>query len=139
IYKMVASFYAKQLKKTLNYNNLRLSKTGFKDEYVIKLIDMVKSGRLTDRSAELLLRELILRPQDPDEFVQLKSIVRISDEKDIEKFVNKVMADNPTAIVEYRSGKGKAFEFFVGRVMGATQGRGDPETIRRVLERKLKR
>jgi len=138
LYKFIASFYAKQLKKTLNYSNLRLSKTGFKDAYIAQLIRMIRGGEITERAGELLLRDLILKPQNPEDAVRLRNIVRISDEKEIEKFVNQALADNATAVVEYRAGKGKAFEFFVGQVMRKTQGRGDPEVIRKVLEKKLK-
>ena len=47
------------------------------------------------------------------------------------------VAENTKAIIDYKAGKKESFNFLVGQVMRKTQGRGDPETIRKVLKRKL--
>ena len=44
-------------------------------------------------------------------------------------------ASNTKAVLDYKSGKNESFNFLVGQVMKKTQGRGDPETIRRLMKK----
>jgi aspartyl-tRNA(Asn)/glutamyl-tRNA(Gln) amidotransferase subunit B len=56
---------------------------------------------------------------------------------DLEAAVARAVADNPDKVAAYRGGKVKLFEFFVGQVMRATQGRANPDEIRRLLQERL--
>ena len=133
--KLAASWFAGEIKKTLNYNNLRIKETGLTAEHLTKLLKMIENKELTERSAELLLREMVVRPVDP-EFAAKKSR-RIYDEKVIDEVIEEIVAENTKAIIDYKAGKKESFNFLVGQVMRKTQGRGDPDTIRKVLKRKL--
>lgn len=137
--KLAASFIAGELKKSLNYRNLRLKETELKAWHLIKLLKMVENKVITEKGAELLLRDLILKPRDPEELLKAKELTRISDEKQLEKIVDEVFAENAKAVVDYRSGRSEAFEFLVGQTMRKTHGRGDPTVIRNILKRKLTR
>jgi aspartyl-tRNA(Asn)/glutamyl-tRNA(Gln) amidotransferase subunit B len=48
-----------------------------------------------------------------------------------------VLAANADKLAEYRSGKDKLFGFFVGQVMKAMQGKGNPALVNEVLKAKL--
>ena len=136
-----APFFAKTLKKVLNFNNLRLRNTKLTANHLIKLIRLIERGTVTERAAELMLRDLVTspRPPDPEEFLKHKNMVRISDEATLEPFVEKVISENTQALAEFRAGRSEAFEFFVGRVMRATGGRADPTALRELLKKKLAR
>lgn len=134
---IAANFFAKELKKTLNYNNLRIKDTKLETWHLIKLLKMVEKKEITVKTAEMLFRKMVFEPMDPEEFVKSRRTVRISDENVLEPIVKDALDENAKAIIDYKSGKAGAFEFLVGQVMRKTEGRGDPETIRRLLRKML--
>ena len=134
---IAANFFAKELKKTLNYNNLRISRTGLKPWHVVKLLKMIENKEITVRSAEYMIRNMVMSPVDPEKLLEEKKMTRIYDEKTLEALIKEVISENTTTLLDYKSGKTEAFHFLVGQAMKKTQGRGDPETIRKLLRRML--
>jgi len=132
---LAAKWFAGEIQKTLNYNNLRMKDTKIKPEYIIKLLKFVDSKKVTEKTAELMLRDMIINPKDPEELIMGKA--RIFDEKFLEPVIKDVLDNNPQAIVDFKSGKNEAFNFLVGQVMRKTEGRGDPDTIRKLLRQKI--
>lgn len=61
----------------------------------------------------------------------------VKDTKMLEEVAAKIVAENEKAAQEYRSGKEKAFGFFVGQVMRQMKGNADPESVREVLKKIL--
>ena len=55
----------------------------------------------------------------------------------IEALINRVIADNPGKVNEYKSGKDKLFGFFVGQVMKASNGKANPQLVNDILKKKL--
>ena len=51
--------------------------------------------------------------------------------------VDAVLAANADKVAEYKSGKDKLFGFFVGQVMRAMEGKGNPALVNETLKRKL--
>jgi len=136
-----APFFAKTLKKVLNFHNLRLRNTKLTAQNLAKLIRLIERQTITERAAELLLRDLATSPKpiDPEEYLKRRGLVRIADEHALEPIINKILAANVEAVVDYRAGRAETFEFFVGQVMRATQGRADPAVVRELLKKRLDR
>ena len=51
--------------------------------------------------------------------------------------LNKVIANNPKQLEQYRAGKEALFGFFVGAVMKATQGKANPAQVNDLFKKKL--
>jgi aspartyl-tRNA(Asn)/glutamyl-tRNA(Gln) amidotransferase subunit B len=62
---------------------------------------------------------------------------RIYDESMLRMFIKDALNENANLIIEYKSGKSAAFNSIVSKVMAKTGGRGDPETIRRILKKMI--
>ncbi len=78
-------------------------------------------------SADLLADAIILE----------KGLRQISDEGAIGKIVDDAIAANPAIVAEYRSGKEKAFNSLVGKVMAASKGKANPAQVNAILRQKL--
>jgi len=48
-----------------------------------------------------------------------------------------VLAANPDKVADYRAGRDKLLQFFVGQVMKATQGKANPQRLNELLKKKL--
>ncbi len=55
----------------------------------------------------------------------------------IDAAVTKVLAANADKVAEYKSGKDKLFGFFVGQVMKAMAGKGNPALVNEAVKKQL--
>ncbi|MCH7980521.1 MAG: hypothetical protein IID59_03365, partial [Proteobacteria bacterium] len=72
-----------------------------------------------------------------DDMSESRGLRQITDSSAIEAVVDKVIADNPGQVAEYRGGKDKLIGFFVGQVMKDTQGKANPGQVNKMLKDKL--
>jgi aspartyl-tRNA(Asn)/glutamyl-tRNA(Gln) amidotransferase subunit B len=73
----------------------------------------------------------------PDTIVEARGLRQVTDTGAIDAAVAAVLAANADKLVEYRAGKEKLFGFFVGQVMKATGGKGNPALVNEALRRAL--
>ncbi len=73
----------------------------------------------------------------PGNIVRKKGLIVIADAGALEAIVEKVIAQFPQAIAEFKAGKVGSKNYLVGQVMKATQGKGDPKLVNDLLTRKL--
>ena len=57
----------------------------------------------------------------------------MSDEKQIEEYVQKVLDENLEKVEEFKNGKDKLLGFFVGQVMKLTGGKANPQMVNKIL------
>lgn len=133
---LAARWFAGEIKKTLNFNAARLRDTGIKEHHVSKMLQLVYDKRITEHTAEMLFRDMVKKPQDPEKMIEGKSM--INDEDKLEDIARQVLSENSKALLDYKAGRKESFNFLVGQVMRKTQGRGDPVAIRKLLEQMLK-
>jgi len=59
------------------------------------------------------------------------------DEKELEKIIAKVLADNEEIVNQYKNGKTTTMAFFVGQVMKATGGKINPQVAQQMIQKTL--
>ncbi|HJT24860.1 MAG TPA: Asp-tRNA(Asn)/Glu-tRNA(Gln) amidotransferase GatCAB subunit B, partial [bacterium] len=64
-------------------------------------------------------------------------MAQVSDPKAIEGAVDKVLAENPSVVADYKGGKQGVIGFLVGKVMQASQGKANPKLVNEILKKKL--
>jgi aspartyl-tRNA(Asn)/glutamyl-tRNA(Gln) amidotransferase subunit B len=72
-----------------------------------------------------------------DSIIEDKGLKQITDTGAIEKIIDEIIAKNANQVEQYRSGNEKAFNFFVGQVMKAMQGKANPAEVNKILKTKL--
>ena len=75
--------------------------------------------------------------ETPNTIIEEKGLKQITDEKELGRIVEELLASNQQQVKQYREGKTKVIGFFVGQMMIQTQGKGDPNVINRLLKEKL--
>ena len=48
--------------------------------------------------------------------------------------IEKIVAENPQSVEDYRGGKKKAIGFLVGQTMKAMKGKADPGSVNKILK-----
>ena len=65
--------------------------------------------------------------------VERRGFSQVSDEKQIEEYVQKVLDENLEKVEEFKNGKDKLLGFFVGQVMKLTGGKANPPMVNKIL------
>ncbi|MFB6208182.1 MAG: Asp-tRNA(Asn)/Glu-tRNA(Gln) amidotransferase GatCAB subunit B, partial [Candidatus Nanohaloarchaea archaeon] len=124
---LVASWLTGELKKVLNYNDVSYTESGLETGWIEYLVELLEDDRITDRNAEMVLREIVEEPRDPETVVEEKDLLK---DGSIEEYVEEALEKNPEAVEDYRSGEEGAVNFLVGQVMQLSNGKADPKTAR---------
>ncbi len=134
--KLAGTWISGYLKKTLNWHNLRFRESGLRKEWVISLLKMFESGRITDRNAEMVIRYMVEEKRPPEKIIKKHSLGKAA--LDLDAVVKKVLEKNKKAAEDYRKGEKKALHFLVGQCMKETRGQADANEIKKSILRLLK-
>ncbi len=154
--KAVADYFEMALKHCSNAKNLcnwlivefagrlkNLNRTivssGISAKNVGVLVEMIEKGMITGRIAKAVADDMVLDPsRDPETIVGANPDYNpVHDQAEIELLVDKVLAENPQSIVDYRQGREKAFAFLVGQVMKLSRGKAAPQVVNTLLHQKI--
>ena len=58
--------------------------------------------------------------------------------KTSEIIIRKIIEDNKKQVEAYKKGNERLFTFFIGLAIKATKGKGNPQVIKKLLEKYLK-
>src|ERR1700688_3057478 len=75
--------------------------------------------------------------QEAENKIKNQEYAQVSDEAAIAEACDRVLAAESAKLAEYRAGRDKLYGFFVGAVMKAMGGKGNPKVVNEVLRRKL--
>ena len=73
----------------------------------------------------------------PRGVAERRDLLQVSDAGALDGVVDSVLAENPRAVGEFRSGEEKVVGFLVGQVMKATGGKADPRLVNQLLREKM--
>ncbi|HQK79333.1 MAG TPA: Asp-tRNA(Asn)/Glu-tRNA(Gln) amidotransferase subunit GatB [Syntrophales bacterium] len=102
-----------------------------------EMIRLIEEGVISGKMAKEISEEMYRTGKTPQVIIEEKGLLQISDAGALIPLIEKVMADNPSQLGQYRGGKDKLFGFFVGQVMKATQGKANPQLINDLLKKML--
>jgi aspartyl-tRNA(Asn)/glutamyl-tRNA(Gln) amidotransferase subunit B len=102
-----------------------------------RLIQLIAEGKISGKIAKDLLPKMAESGETADALVAKEGLEQISDEGALVKIIDEVIAANLKQLEQYRSGKTTVIGFFVGQVMKASRGQGDPAVVNRLLKDKL--
>ncbi len=102
-----------------------------------RLAALVDDGTVSRRAAKDVLAEMVEEGGDPAELVARMGLEKVSDADALGPVVDRVLAEWPEKVEEYRAGKKSLRGLFVGQVMKATGGAADPRAVNEMLTRRL--
>ena len=136
-HKLAASWMLGEFSAALNRAGLDVSGSPVTSERLAGLLKNVEGNRITRRSAGEVFDQMWDGSMEADAIIEAQGLKQISDRGEIENIVEKIIAAHPTQVAEFRAGKEKALNFFVGQVMKASGGKANPAQVNEILLRKL--
>jgi aspartyl-tRNA(Asn)/glutamyl-tRNA(Gln) amidotransferase subunit B len=131
--KLAIRWITEELLSVLNYNKKSLEETEIKTEHFIELLKLIEQKKITELKAKEILRSW----KEKSSPVESKGHEQISDKKEIEKIIEKIIKENKKAVEDYKNGEQKALNFLIGQVMRLSEKRADYAIAKRLLESKI--
>lgn len=113
----------------------------FKDIYLTPkmlkfILDSIENGDISSKQAKDVFNKVLEEKKEPSNFIN-KENTQISDVNELEKMINGIIASNPNQVEQYKNGKDRLFDFFVGQVMKNTRGKANPNITKELLHKIL--
>ncbi len=135
--KKVANWLIGELSRLANETGLPPRAWKLTPARLAEVLGLLDAGTVNGAGAKLLVEELFRHGGDPAELVRRRGLAQVSDEGAIEAAVDAVLAASPAEVERHRSGKKDLTGFFVGQVMKALKGKGNPGVVNALLKKKL--
>ncbi len=104
---------------------------------VAELLKSVDDGTISGTIARTIYEEMRSTGSDPSIIIKTKGLVQVSDADELSRIVRQVLDDNPSEVEKFLAGKTKLMGFFVGQVMKATKGKGNPAVVNKIVAEEL--
>ena len=137
--KLSANWIMGELSAELNNENLSINESKITSNQLGQLILRIEDGTISGKIAKEIFEKLWSSDNEVDEIIQGEGLEQVTDDKEIESMIDKVINSNPEQLEQYRSGKDRLFGFFVGQVMQASQGKANPKQVNDILRKKLEK
>ncbi len=136
--KRVANLVQSELAGRLKAKALEIERSPISMQGVAMSADLVESGAISGKMLKDLYDLCFERAKDFPAVYEEEGRPRQSrDTSALEKIADELIAANPKQVEQYRAGKKTVIGFFVGQLMKASKGQGNPKLINELLEKKL--
>jgi len=136
--KLAANWVMGELAGALNKAGLDITRSPVPPERLAGLLARIADQTISGRVAKEVFEGVWAGEGDADGVIEQRGLRQITDTGELEGLIERVMADNPDQLAQYRAGKDKLLGFFVGQVMKASRGKANPQQVNELLREKLK-
>jgi len=136
--KRVANLVQSELAGRLKAKALEIERSPISMQGIAMSADLVESGAISGKMLKDLYDLCFERGKDfPAVYEEEGQPRQSTDTSALEKIADELIAANPKQVEQYRAGKKTVIGFFVGQLMKASKGQGNPKLINELLEKKL--
>ncbi|WP_454193709.1 Asp-tRNA(Asn)/Glu-tRNA(Gln) amidotransferase subunit GatB [Paenibacillus sp. Marseille-Q7038] len=137
--KAVSNWIMGDLLGYLNSEGVEITALPLTGQGLGEMIGLIEKGTISNKIAKTVFKEMLESGKLPEQIVEEKGLVQISDEGAILTIVEQVVAANPQSVEDYKAGKQKAIGFLVGQVMKESKGKANPGLANKLLVEVLSR
>ena len=118
--------------RAMEPENMKLSAAS-----LASLIAMVEERKINRTVAKTVFQEIFDGEIDPEQYVADHGLGMVADDRALRLAIEKVLAENPQSVSDYRGGKTKAMGYLVGQAMKTMKGKADPATVSALVKEML--
>ncbi len=135
--KLISNWLSGEMFRLLSEHGQTVDEIKITPENLVALIELVTSKAINQPAAKQTFGVMFETGRGPKEIVEELGLQQISDQGELVSIIQQIMADNPDAVENVRSGKEKAIKFLVGQVMRATRGKANPQIAEQMLREQI--
>jgi aspartyl/glutamyl-tRNA(Asn/Gln) amidotransferase, B subunit len=135
--KSASNWVMGEMMRLMNDRNMGIEDIKIKPADLAELLSMIGKGTISGTIAKKVFAEMFDTGKKPKAIVQEKGLVQNSNLDEIRGIVLKVLSENEQSVIDYKSGKTRAFGFLVGQIMKASKGKANPAIVNGILKEEL--
>ena len=135
--RLAANWVLTEILRVLKEKNISIEEFSVEPENIGRLIKLIKANTISSKIAKDVFEILLSENKDPEIIVKEKGLVQITDNSEIEKIVEQVLAENPQSVEDYKAGKSNALKYLVGQSMRLSKGKANPQMINEMILARL--
>jgi aspartyl-tRNA(Asn)/glutamyl-tRNA(Gln) amidotransferase subunit B len=135
--KLAANWVMGDLSAALNKANIDITESPVSATQLATLLQRIADNTISGKIAKTIFEALWNGEGEVDQIIEKQGLKQVTDTGAIEQLIDKLLADHPQHVADYRSGKDKLFGFFVGQAMKASGGKINPQQLNEMLKKKL--
>lgn len=137
--KLIANWILGELTAALNKHENSITANPVSIKQFALLLTRIADNTVSGKIAKSIFEKIWNNPNaDVDAIIAAEGLQQVGNTDEIQTIINSIIAANPEQLEQYRAGKEKVFGFFVGQVMKAMQGKGNPAVVNELLLQSLK-
>ncbi|SDJ92089.1 Asp-tRNA(Asn)/Glu-tRNA(Gln) amidotransferase subunit GatB [Billgrantia gudaonensis] len=140
--KQAANWVQGELSGALNREGLAIQDSPVSARQLGELIGRVIDDTINGKAAKQVFQALWHgEGENADAVIEAKGLKQVTDTAAIDAMIDRVIADSPAQVAQYRDAepekRGKMIGYFVGQVMKASRGTANPQQVNALLKEKL--
>jgi aspartyl-tRNA(Asn)/glutamyl-tRNA(Gln) amidotransferase subunit B len=136
---LIANWIMGEALRVVNEKKIGIDQLKVTPQRLAKLLDLVRKNVISANAAKKVFDLVEAQDKDPAVVVEEQGLRQISDTGELEKIVADILAKNAKEAARFKAGETKLMGFFVGEVMKATKGKGNPKEINKLVSSLLSR
>ena len=135
--KEVSNWIMSDLMRHLNTMNIEISQAKITPDDFVEMLEMIDKGIISGKLGKRILQLMMERGESPSIIAKKEGLIRITDEKIINEYIDKVFKEHEKAVEDAKSDP-KAIHYLIGQVMKLSKGRCDPQILNKLILNRLK-
>ncbi len=131
--KAAALWLTSDVRKHLNKRGESENASPLNAQRFAELLGLIASGKIHGKIAKQTLEAVFGENRSPLEIIRERGWEQLVSREEILPYIRKVIAENEQAASQVRGGDTKPLAYLIGKVMGATAGRAEPQMLRQLL------
>lgn len=136
--KLCANWIMGDVSARLNKEGLEIAQCPISSAQLAGLLLRITDSTISGKIAKDIFDSMWQGNGDSaDTIIDARNLRQVSDDSEIEKWVDDAIAANPQQVADYQAGKEKAFNSLVGQVMKTSKGKANPAQVNAILKKRL--
>ena len=135
--KKVANWILAELLAVLNEQRKSISEVNITPAHITELVNAIADRKISNAQGKTVFAKMLETSKMPSEIIKEEGMETVSDAGAIEAIVDTVIAENPKAVADFKSGKTNVVGWLTGQVMKASKGKANPGVASKLVNEKL--
>lgn len=108
-------------------------------EHVADVVRLISEDRVSSTGGKQIIEAAMETGKNAEDLMRELKLEQVSDDSQIEAWIDEVLEENPETVAQFKSGKDKVIGFLVGQVMKKSAGSANPPVVQKMMKEKLKK
>lgn len=132
--KLAGGWLTSKLAGIMTERGLAMADLNISAENFAEFLNLLYKGDINSANGLRLLTMMVDTGKDPSHLMEEHNLGQNMDDGEIRAIVERLIAENPKQVEQFKAGKENVVMWFVGGVMKATEGRANPEKVKEIAK-----